>query len=64
MKAVARGFVIQYAAHRKKKMATSQREIENEMGLKRHFYEDGFRGLTKLKYEYNYLVTKSRVLFV
>lgn len=62
-KAVVRGFVIQYASHKKKKSVMKQTEIENkikklETDLKRCFNANGFRELPKLKYEHNCILSQ------
>lgn len=58
LKAVVRGFVIQYASYKKKKSVMKQREIENKIkklatDLKKCFNGNVFRELIKLKYDHN-----------
>lgn len=63
LKATLRGFVIQYASHKKKRSFAKQAEIEEkvkkvEINLKRNFNSEDFRALTQLKYEYNCICHK------
>ncbi len=63
LKAVMRGYVIQYASHKKRKGIARQVETEEkiklvEASLKRSFSNKDLRALTQLKYNYNCILSQ------
>lgn len=68
MKAFLRGFIIQYSFHKKKvnpaKLTGLERRIKNtEAKLKKNISESILKELTRLKYDYNIIISRKTEYF-